>query len=68
MEMKKLFSKIKDIQYKGIQFDEDKKPLFVIFNDNLTNSTLAVNIKGLSIQKIRDKLKQSRKDFKGGLI
>ncbi len=56
--------KIKNATYKGIQFDEDKKPLFVIFNDNLTNSTLAINIKGLSIQKIKDKLKQSRKNFK----
>ena len=53
----------KNLLYKGIQYDEDNNPAYVLFN-TAYNATLAVNIPEFSSEKIDEKVRNADKKFK----
>ena len=61
---KDIISKIKDIDYIGIQYKERGLPGLVMFSDRQTRRTLAISITGLTTDKIRDKISQARLKFR----
>ncbi len=59
-DFKNLINNISGAQYRGIQFDGNNSPVLVLFDDLITQSTLAVEFNNVSVQSVTDKLVKSR--------
>ncbi|RJO61612.1 hypothetical protein C4544_02240, partial [candidate division WS5 bacterium] len=51
------------VTFNGIQEDSEGNPDLVMFTDPNTGSTLAVPYKGITVQKIKERIKESREEF-----